>query len=298
MHADRCAPMSLSTQPTPAAPAALPTFVCAAWGWRDYEIPAYFDAAAALGLPLLELNAHPQAPKHLCHAPDPAALPAVRRWAADAGVGLLCVAGRNDFATADADARREHLRNAHWFIDAAAELGAPLVRLLSGGHRDDAPDADTFRRLHAAFNEVGTHAEQCGVQIVIENHGGPTATGLRVARLMAGIESPAVGLNYDPANFLNQGTDPLMALRWTRQWVRYTHWKDVHWEDAHGSDGGPAFCAFGDGEIRWRPILDLLLAGGYRGYFGIEYEEPRDVVAGTARSLANLRQLLAEVMAA
>jgi 3-oxoisoapionate decarboxylase len=284
--------MPVPTMPVP-LPDTLPSFVCAAWGWREYEMPAYFDAAVALGLPLVELNAHPQAPKHLSHEPDPRALPAVRRWAADAGASLLCVAGRNDFATADPAARHEHLRNAHWFIDAAAELGAPFVRLLSGGHRDDTPDDATFSRLHAAFNEVGAHAEQAGVAVVIENHGGPTATGQRVARLMAGIESPAVGLNYDPANFLNQGTDPLMALRWTRQWVRYSHWKDVRW-----GCGGPAFCAFGDGEIQWRPIVDLLLGTGYRGWFGIEYEEPRDVRAGTERSLASLRALLAEVLPA
>lgn len=270
-----------------APPPAAPTFVCAAWGFREFVLPAYLDAAVGLGLPLVEVNAHPGAPGHLRHEPDPAALPGLGRAAADAGATVVCVAGRNDFATADPIAQREHLRNAHWFVDAAAALGAPFVRLLSGGHRDDAPDEAVFRRLHQAFNTVGAHAEQCGVTIVIENHGGPTATGQRVARLMAGIESPAVGLNYDPANFLNQGTDPLMALRWTRRWVRYSHWKDVRWVA-----DGPAFCAFGDGEICWPPILDLLRASGYQGWWGIEYETPEDVVAGTARSLANLRRAL------
>lgn len=281
----------MSMHPTKPAstPSDQPGFVCAAWGWREHRIPDYFAAAAEIGLPLVELNAHPGAPKHLSHAPDPAALPAVRRAAADAGVSILCVAGRNDFATADGAVRSKHLRNARWFVDAAAELGAPYVRLLSGEHRNDAPGDDAFARLHDGFNAVGAHAEQCGVQIIIENHGGPTATGQRVVRLMQGIESPAVGLNFDPANFLNQGTDPLMALRWTRPWIRYTHWKDVCW-----AGNGPAFCAFGDGEIHWTPIIDLLLETGYQGYWGIEYEEPSDVCAGTERSLANLRRHLAE----
>jgi sugar phosphate isomerase/epimerase len=266
-----------------------PTYVCAAWGWREVELPDYFVAAVELGLPLVELNAHPGAPKHLSHEPRPDALPEVRAMADDAGASILCVAGRNDFATADTALRNEHLRNAHWFIDAAAELKAPMVRLLSGEHRNDAPDADAFARLHQGFNEVGAHAEQAGVSVVIENHGGPTATGQRVVRLMQGIESPAVGLNYDPANFLNQGTDPLMALRFTCDWVYYSHWKDVQW-----AGDGPAFCAFGDGEILWPPILDLLKQTGYQGYFGIEYEEPADVAEGTRRSLENLRRHLAE----
>lgn len=277
------------TMPKPLPlPAEHPTFVCAAWGWREYEIPAYFAAAAQIGLPLVELNAHQQAPKHLSCRPAPGTLPAVRRAALDAGVAILCIAGRTDFATADAAARREHLENARWFIDAAAELGAPYVRMLSGGHRDDAPDEATFARVQQALATVGAQAARCGVRIIVENHGGPTATGQRVARLMAGIASPAVGLNYDPANYLNQGTDPLTALRRTRPWVAYSHWKDVRWVD-----GGPAFCAFGEGEIHWPPILALLKETGYRGYWGLEYEEPGDVRDGTVRSLANLRRALA-----
>jgi sugar phosphate isomerase/epimerase len=273
----------------PAIPAERPTYVCAAWGWREYAIADYFAAAVELGLPLVELNAHPGAPKHLSHEPSPKVLPAIRTMADDAGASILCIAGRNDFATADVALRNEHLRNAHWFVDAAAALGAPLVRLLSGEHRNDAPDAAAFARLHQGFNELGAHAEQAGVSIVIENHGGPTATGQRVVRLMQGIESPAVGLNYDPANFLNQGTDPLMALRFTRPWVRYSHWKDLRWDGA-----GPAFCAFGDGEIQWSPIIDLLQQTAFGGYFGIEYEEPSDVYQGTRRSLENLRRYLAQ----
>jgi sugar phosphate isomerase/epimerase len=88
-----------------------------------------------------------------------------------------------------------------------------------------------------------------------------TATGQRVARIMAGVRSPAVGVNYDPANFLNQGTDPLMALRYSLPWVNYSHWKDVRWVDGH-----PQFCAFGEGEIVWQPILETLLESGYQGH--------------------------------
>ena len=217
----------------------------------------------------------------------------VWRWALlFAGAGFLALAVqvyllREYLVVLQADETSVGLGLASWLAGIA--LGAPLVRLLSGGHRDDAPDADVFRRLHQGFNEVGAHAEACGVTLVIENHGGPTATGQRVARLMEGIESPAVGLNFDPANFLNQGTDPLMALRRTRQWVRYSHWKDVHW-----ADGAPAFCAFGEGEIRWAPIIAELMGSGYHGYFGVEYEEPSDVRDGTVRSLAALRRHLAE----
>ncbi|MDB9483790.1 sugar phosphate isomerase/epimerase, partial [Dolichospermum circinale CS-537/05] len=131
------------------------------------------------------------------------------------------------------------------------------------------------------------YAEARGIKIAIENHGGPTATGQRVAKMMEGIKSPAVGVNYDPANFLNQGTDPLMALRYILPWVNYTHWKDVKWVN-----GSPQFCAFGTGEIVWQPIIQELLNAGYQGYWVVEYEEPSDVENGTKESCNNLCELL------
>lgn len=266
-----------------------PSFACAAWGWRDFPIPDYFQATATLGLRAVELNAHSGAPLHLSEEPNPSILEQIAAWAEEADVSVLCIAGHNDFTLADPKAQEEQLRNVRWFIDAAATLNAPFVRLLSGGHRNDAPTSEVFERLQRAFNTVGTYAEERDVLITIENHGGPTATGQRIVRLMEGIGSPAVGLNFDPANFLNQGTDPLTALRYIQPWINYSHWKDVRWVDK-----GPQFCAFGEGEIHWDPIFETLIDSGYRGYWTVEYEEPSDVAQGTLAGFENLRRRFAQ----
>lgn len=263
--------------------------VNASWGWRDVPLPAFFAWSAAHGLGNVEVNGHPLSPEHLLDAEDPAVLPRVADWAAEAGVRIVCVAGRNDFTSADAAVHQGQLARARFFVDAAEALGARFVRLLAGSHRVDPLPAEVFPRLQAAFTEIGRHAEAKGVTIVIENHGGPTATGQRIARIMESVASPTVGLNYDPANFLFQGTDPLMALRYTLPWVRYSHWKDVRWDG-----DGPALCAFGEGEIVWDPILKTLRASGYEGPWGIEYEDPADVERGTLASLANLKALIGD----
>jgi 3-oxoisoapionate decarboxylase len=262
-------------------------FVNASWGWREVPLPEYFAWSATHGLPRVEINAHPLSPEHLLHAQDPAVLSRIQSWAEEAGVQIVCVAGHNDFTSPDEDAQRAQLARARFFVDAAQALDAPFVRLLSGGHRVDPLSAEVFPRLHRAFTEIGRYAEGRGVRIVIENHGGPTATGQRIARIMEGVASPAVGLNYDPANFLFQGTDPLMALRYTLPWVIYSHWKDVRWEN-----GGPRLCPLGEGEIQWEPIVRTLLEAGYRGYWGIEHEEPSDIARGTLIGHAKLRALV------
>lgn len=261
--------------------------VNASWGWRDVTLPDYFAWSAARGFRAVEVNGHPLSPAHLLDAEDHAVLPRIKAWAEDAGVAIACVAGRNDFTNADPQAHRCQLARARFFVDAAHGLGAGYVRLLSGSHRVDPLPPEVFPRLQQAFTEIGHYAEERGVQIVIENHGGPTATGQRIARIMEGVTSPAVGLNYDPANFLFQGTDPLMALRYTLPWVRYSHWKDVRW-----AGDGPALCAFGEGDIVWEPIVRTLQASGFDGFWGVEYEEASDVERGTLTSLATLWELV------
>lgn len=262
-------------------------FVNASWGWREVPLPDYFRWSAVHGFQRVEVNAHPLSPAHLLDGEDPAVLPRIRDCALEAGIEIVCIAGRNDFTNADAQAHRKQLARARFFVDTAQMLGAGFVRLLSGGHRVDPLPPEVFPRLQQAFTEIGHYAEGRGVRIVIENHGGPTATGQRIARIMEGVRSPAVGLNYDPANFLFQGTDPLMALRYTLPWIFYSHWKDVRW-----AGDGPALCAFGEGEIRWDPIVRTLVDSGFDGPWGIEYEEPSDIVRGTLASLANLRALV------
>lgn len=263
-----------------------PAFGCASWGWREWELPRYFEKMATLGFTAVEINAHSGAPKHLLYEPRPEVLEQISQWAEQAGLKILCIAGRNNFTAQDEAELTTQIDNVRWFIDAAVALNAPFVRLLSGGHREDSPPPEFFSSLHYAFNTVGDYAHSKGIKITIENHGGPTATGQRIVKIMQGISSPAVGLNYDPANFLNQGTDPLMALRYILPWVNYSHWKDVYWQE------GPQFCAFGEGEIVWKPIIQTLLNSGYQGYWVVEYENPQDVERGTATSLENLRNML------
>lgn len=262
-------------------------FACASWGWREVELLDYFQWVKNLDIRAVEVNAHPGAPKHLLDSPGEESVSKIAAWAQEAGVDIICVAGRNNFAAKEESVLEEQLEKARGFIDAAKILGAKFVRLLSGEHRNDSPPPEVFPQLQRAFTTIGNYAEERGIKITIENHGGPTATGQRVARIMEGVKSPAVGVNFDPANFLNQGTDPLMALRYILPWVNYSHWKDVRWVD-----NGPEFCAFGEGEINWQPIIKELLNSGYQGYWGVEYENPEDIQRGTTVSLNNLRQML------
>ena len=146
---------------------------------------------------------------------------------------------------------------------------------------------DTFARISDALDEVGEHAEDVDVLVAVENHGGVTATGAQCLRLLDPVMSPAVGLNFDPANFRHATEDAMSALLVTCDFVNYSHWKDVRYEADK-----PEYCAVGEGVIDWPAIVDHLLMIGYDGYWAIEYEAVEDVERGTKDSLKYLMELV------
>ncbi|HLO84529.1 MAG TPA: sugar phosphate isomerase/epimerase family protein [Nostocaceae cyanobacterium] len=268
-----------------------PKLACAAWGWRELEIPEYFQWINDLKIDSVEVNIHPQAPKHLLNTCSDESVEKVAELAEEAGVSIHCLAARNDFTVQGESELEEQIQRVQRFVDMATRLGAKYVRIFSGGHRQDKWPNEIFAQLHYAFNRVGDYAESQDIKLAIENHGGPTGTPERIVKIMEGVKSPAVGLNYDPGNFVKfGGIDPLIALQQILPWVNYTHWKDVCW-----IDGNAEFCAIGEGDIAWQPIVQELLNAGYQGYWAIEYENPTDVQRGTQESIINLQKIIQEV---
>ncbi len=144
-----------------------------------------------------------------------------------------------------------------------------------------------YDTLGAAFNEVGKYAHEKNVAIAIENHGGSSATGAGLKKLLDMVPFQEVGVTYDPANYAASGSDPYEALLAIGDRVRYTHWKDVS-----RTDGKTAYEAFGEGVIDWPPIVSYLLKS-FDGLWSIEYELKVEagldrLIDGTRRSVENL----------
>jgi 3-oxoisoapionate decarboxylase len=265
-------------------------FACAAWGFRKLEIPEYFRIVANLGIESVEVNVDRRTPKHLLDSCSDEAVNQVAHWADEFGVHVICIAADNDFTVVDASDLEEQIQKVKRYVDIAKRLGAKVVRVFTGGNANENLSSELLKRLHYAFNCAGSYAEEHEIKLAIENHGGLTVNGQLTAKIMEGIKSPAVGVNFDPANFLKEGVDPLIALRYVLPWVNYSHWKDVRW-----NNGGTEYCAFGEGEIFWKPILQELLNSGYQGYWTVEYETIEDVERGTKNSFVCLSKMLQEI---
>ncbi len=265
----------------------MPKFACAAWGFREYTPAQYFAAAKKLGLDFVEINLDEGETQHLSPSDSDAELQKAVRQATDEGIKIVSVAGGNDFTSPDASARAKQVNAVKRQLDVCAVLGAEILRIFAGWAGDKEVRDETFGWVTDCLLELAPHAEQLGVTVGLENHGGTTKTGAECMRLVQGVPE-IVGLNYDPANFRHTDEDPLSALLVSRERIVYTHWKDVklvkgEWE----------YCAMGEGIIAWQPIVNELL-GFYDGYWAIEYEDPSDVERGTKACLDCLQDAVAK----
>ena len=188
----------------------------------------------------------------------------LRRRAEDAGVRSLLIMcdGLGRLGDPDPDARAAAVANHRPWIDAAVALGCHSIRVnaASDGPREEQARlaADGLRRLC----EIG---EEARINVIVENHGGWSSDGSWLAEVMRRVDHPRVGTLPDFGNFnlgggrtydRYQGTAELMP------WARAVSAKSHEFDAASGEESGKDY----------RRLLEIVIASGYRGWIGIEYE--------------------------
>jgi sugar phosphate isomerase/epimerase len=163
--------------------------------------------------------------------------------------------------------------SARRLASAARQLNAPLVRLWVP-RPERGRIARQLPEARAAWQELARIAEGEGVRFVLETHDGTLATGASAAmRLLDGLDPQRVGVIYDVANTVREGSEPLeTAIELLGPYLAHVHVKDVwHRTGGTGWDGtATGFAPLGQGTLRWPTILGTLAAAGYHGWLAIE----------------------------
>jgi sugar phosphate isomerase/epimerase len=261
----------------------------AGWGFRELSVENYIQMATRLGIDSIELNCHTNVPLHLTLDMSHSEIMGIRRLASRYGTRIVAVAGGSDFTVEDETHLEGEKRKAKRTIEIASAVGAEVVRLFAGWIAEEHINEEKYQQVADTFNEIGRYAEVCGVSIGIENHGGITGTVAQMEKMFNMIESEAVGITYDPANFIASGENPELVFPTLQDRIVY-----VHLKDAAIKDGENYYCRIGEGLVNYRQILPRLLES-YKGYLAIEYEDPTDVEDGTSHDLLEVRHLLTEI---
>jgi L-ribulose-5-phosphate 3-epimerase len=150
-------------------------------------------------------------------------------------------------------------------VDAAAYLESDCVSLWSGIRRDDVTDEAMLERLSDSLRAVLRHATNSGVTLGFEPEPGMFIDTLKsFHRLLQWIDAPHLELTLDVGHLWCQGELPIADYisRWGPRIV------NVHIEDMRA--GVHEHLMFGEGEMRFAPIIDALAKVGYRGALHVE----------------------------
>jgi sugar phosphate isomerase/epimerase len=180
----------------------------------------------------------------------------------DAGMVVSAVASPVG-KTAIAEPLERELARLARAVAAARTLGAGYVRVFSFQH-DGLPPESVRDEVLTRMTAMARVAAEAGVTLLLENEAGVYAdTPARVHDVLAGVESPALRLAWDPGNFVRVGARPFDdAYARLRPYLAYLQVKDA--VPGHGSV--PA--GRGDGQLK--ETVAALLAAGFEGFASLE----------------------------
>ncbi len=125
----------------------------------------------------------------------------IKRHAFLRGIAISGTAVGNTFTYAPGGKRTNQLAHVKQWIDRAAVMGAPHLRVFVGSRGTHQSFAAAKKHCIEALKECGDHAAQQGVFLGLENHGGIVAEAAPLLDIVQSVDSPWIGISLDTGNF-------------------------------------------------------------------------------------------------
>lgn len=126
------------------------------------------------------------------------------------GIEISGSAVGNNFALPTGEKRDQQIKLVKDWIDHAALLGAPHIRVFAGPKPKDAELAEAKKFCTQGLEECGEYAGSKGIFLGLENHGGIVSEPQDILEIVQAVKSEWVGINLDTGNF--QTDDPYADL--------------------------------------------------------------------------------------
>jgi sugar phosphate isomerase/epimerase len=209
-----------------------------------------------------------------------------KRRAFELGLDITGTGVRNNFATADKAKRAADVQHVKEWIEVAARLGAPVLRVFAGTESKEHTWDEAAAWMIEELKKCVEHAQKYGVLIGIQNHWDFLKTSEQVVKIVKAVDSDWFGTIVDTGYFLTP--DPYKDMAAV---IPYA----VNWQVKEKVDGQEMKV-----KTDLKKIVQIARDGGYRGYLPIETlsrksgEEGYDPRARAAQLLKELREAIRE----
>jgi sugar phosphate isomerase/epimerase len=228
----------------------------------------FVDLCAEYGLPGTEITSY--------YVPEPLPdkyLQRLRRRALLAGLTVSGTAIGNTFTHPPGAERDREIAYAKLWIDRAADMAAPTIRIFAGNVQKGTTEAQARQWTIDAIRECCDYAGKKGVILALENHGGIVTTAEQLLSIVREIDSEWFGVTWDSGNF--RSADPYGELKMAAPYA-------VTAQIKVNVASKPADLA---------RVVQILKDVNYRGWVALEYEEEEEPKVAVPRYLAELRRL-------
>lgn len=249
----------------------------------DFAAKCKFDAIDATGYYF------PGYPRR----PADAYVDELKKRAADLGLGISGTGVRNNFTTAEQAVRAEGVKHIKEFVEVAARLGAPVIRVFADTQMraqnwhtvsNNATRGQVQDWIAAALRECADHGKKYGVKIGVQNHGDFIATAKEQLALIQAVDSPFCGPIVDTGYF--KTPDPYVDIAEVAPHA-------INWQVKQSVFGEDS-----DVPTDMNRLLKIVRKSGYSGYLPIETLSPKgkpyDPYKVVPEFLGQLKKAIAE----
>jgi sugar phosphate isomerase/epimerase len=203
----------------------------------------------------------------------------VRRHAFLLGLEISGTAVGNVFTWPRGDRRDREVRMVKAWIDHAAVMGAPHVRIFAGNQQPDMSKEQAMDACVEAIEECCEHAGHHGIFLGLENHGGIVAEPADLLAIVQRVQSSWFGVNLDTGNF--HTADPYADVA---RFIPYAVNVQLKVEmRRRGQEKEPADL---------ERLIGMLREAKYQGYVALEYEAAEDAWQAVPHYLKLLQKLI------
>jgi sugar phosphate isomerase/epimerase len=194
----------------------------------------------------------------------------LKRKAADLGLGISGTGVRNNFTTSDKSVRAAGVQHIKEWVEVAARLGAPVIRVFADTQMRSMTWHDVAKGctreqvqdwIAAALRECADHGKKYDVCIGVQNHGDFLQTGDELMTLIRAVNSDWCKPIVDTGYFKTQDPYADMAIVAPHA---------VNWQIKQSPFGEES-----DIPTDLIKLLEIVRKSGYRGYLPIETLSPK-----------------------
>lgn len=174
------------------------------------------------------------------------------------------------FSMTDGSERGQNEALVRQYIDLAAELAIPVVRVFGGKRPPGVDVPQSIENVAQSLNRLVREAERAGVVVSLETHD-DFSSAIVVAEVLKRAPSLSIGATWDLHHTYHAGerNEEVWQLIGSRT-------VNVHVKDARRnpeSRAGWDLVLLGEGEVPIKHGLQLLRERGYAGYVSVEWEK-------------------------